>query len=46
MKFSLCRYKAPNSADISLYFSQAMLVKRKVQGIRNEVEPVPVHRNA
>ncbi len=53
MKFSLRRYEAcsdlseaPNSADISLYFSQAMLVKRKVQGIRNEVVSVLIHRNA
>ncbi len=45
MKLSLSRYKAcsdlseaSNSADILLYFSQATLVKRKVQGIRNEVD--------
>ncbi len=38
MKLSLSRYKASDSADILLYFSQAMLVKRKVQGIRNEVD--------
>ncbi len=38
MKFSLCKYEASSSADISLYFSQATLVKRKVQGTRNEVD--------
>ena len=32
------RYKASYSADILLYFLQATLVKRKVQGIRNEVD--------